>query len=139
MHCKPFRIEPVEWPSSLTSDARSRYRQGELLSFPCVSAPSHVGLQDYVYLVPHGSPYPFPPWPTLLAACPRFTLPLVQISPCLPFPSPSSYPRCHIMSPIITMSNHLSSSPNGRNASFIRMVAKNHRHSAALIVLAWSY
>ena len=50
-------IEPVEWrPSSLTSDARARYRQGELLSFPCVSTSSHVDFQDYVHLVPHGSP-----------------------------------------------------------------------------------
>ena len=59
MHCKLSRwpIEPVEWrPSSLTSDARARYRQGKLLSFPCVSTSSHVDLQDYVYLVPHGSP-----------------------------------------------------------------------------------
>jgi len=50
-------IEPVEWrPSSLTSGARARYRQGELLGFPGVSAFSYVGLQDYVYLVPHGTP-----------------------------------------------------------------------------------
>jgi len=50
-------IEPVEWPpSSLTSGARARYRQGELLGFPCVSAFSYVGLQDYIYLLPRRTP-----------------------------------------------------------------------------------
>ena len=37
--------------------------------------------------------------------------------------------------PIITMSNHPDSSPNGRGASFIRMMAKYHLYSAALTSL----
>ena len=47
-------IEPIKWPS-LSSDVLASYCHDGLSSILYVSASFHVGLQDYVYFVPHES------------------------------------------------------------------------------------
>jgi hypothetical protein len=62
-------IEPVKWPS-LSSNALSSYPHGELLSLPYASTSFQVGLEDYVYFVPHESSDTLSHLGlTLLAAC----------------------------------------------------------------------